>query len=89
MVTACSCSTSPNCCGARGGPGSRPRDGAGCGSGGLDAYDGTPVVDIKPYPDWEQGHLMGVTDSSSGMAGKDCRTAEIHRSGERLTPRWS
>ena len=29
---------------------------------GLDAYDGTPVVDIKPYPDWEQGHLRVVTD---------------------------
>ena len=29
---------------------------------GLDAYDGTPVVDIKPYPDWEQGHLLVVTD---------------------------
>jgi tRNA-Thr(GGU) m(6)t(6)A37 methyltransferase TsaA len=29
---------------------------------GLDAYDGTPVVDIKPYPDWEQGHLRIVTD---------------------------
>jgi len=29
---------------------------------GLDAYDGTPVLDIKPYPDWEQGHLQTVTD---------------------------
>jgi tRNA-Thr(GGU) m(6)t(6)A37 methyltransferase TsaA len=29
---------------------------------GLDAYDGTPVVDIKPYPDWEQGHFIVVTD---------------------------
>jgi tRNA-Thr(GGU) m(6)t(6)A37 methyltransferase TsaA len=29
---------------------------------GLDAYDGTPVLDIKPYPDWEQGHLRVVTD---------------------------
>ena len=29
---------------------------------GLDAYDGTPVVDIKPYPDWEQGHFLVVTD---------------------------
>ena len=29
---------------------------------GLDAYDGTPVVDIKPYPDWEHGHLRVVTD---------------------------
>jgi tRNA-Thr(GGU) m(6)t(6)A37 methyltransferase TsaA len=29
---------------------------------GLDAYDGTPVLDIKPYPDWGQGHLMVVTD---------------------------
>ena len=31
---------------------------------GLDAYDGTPVVDIKPYPDWEQGHFIVVTDFS-------------------------
>ncbi len=29
---------------------------------GLDAYDGTPVLDIKPYPDWEQGQLRVVTD---------------------------
>jgi tRNA-Thr(GGU) m(6)t(6)A37 methyltransferase TsaA len=29
---------------------------------GLDAYDGTPVLDIKPYPDWEQGRLIVVTD---------------------------
>jgi tRNA (Thr-GGU) A37 N-methylase len=29
---------------------------------GLDAYDGTPVVDVKPYPDWEQGRLIVVTD---------------------------
>jgi tRNA-Thr(GGU) m(6)t(6)A37 methyltransferase TsaA len=28
----------------------------------LDAYDGTPVLDIKPYPDWEQGRLIVVTD---------------------------
>jgi tRNA-Thr(GGU) m(6)t(6)A37 methyltransferase TsaA len=28
---------------------------------GLDAYDGTPVLDIKPYPDWEQ-ELLVVTD---------------------------
>jgi tRNA (Thr-GGU) A37 N-methylase len=21
---------------------------------GLDAYDGTPVLDLKPYPDWEK-----------------------------------
>jgi tRNA-Thr(GGU) m(6)t(6)A37 methyltransferase TsaA len=29
---------------------------------GLDAYDGTPVLDIKPYPDWEHGRLIVVTD---------------------------
>jgi tRNA-Thr(GGU) m(6)t(6)A37 methyltransferase TsaA len=29
---------------------------------GLDAYDGTPVLDIKPYPDWEAGRLLVVTD---------------------------
>lgn len=29
---------------------------------GLDAYDGTPVLDVKPYPDWEQGRLQVVTD---------------------------
>jgi tRNA-Thr(GGU) m(6)t(6)A37 methyltransferase TsaA len=28
---------------------------------GLDAYDGTPVLDIKPYPDWAQD-LIVVTD---------------------------
>ena len=29
---------------------------------GLDAYDGTPVLDVKPYPDWEQGRFLVVTD---------------------------
>jgi len=29
---------------------------------GLDAFDGTPVVDIKPYPDWEHGCFQVVTD---------------------------
>lgn len=29
---------------------------------GLDAYDGTPVLDIKPYPDWNQGSFQVVTD---------------------------
>lgn len=29
---------------------------------GLDAYDGTPVLDVKPYPDWEHGHFIIVTD---------------------------
>jgi len=29
---------------------------------GLDAYDGTPVLDIKPYPAWERGRLVVVTD---------------------------
>jgi len=29
---------------------------------GLDACDGTPVLDIKPYPDWERGRLLVVTD---------------------------
>jgi tRNA (Thr-GGU) A37 N-methylase len=29
---------------------------------GLDAYDGTPVLDVKPYPDWERGRLRVVTD---------------------------
>ena len=29
---------------------------------GLDALDGTPVLDIKPYPDWEQGRFITVFD---------------------------
>jgi tRNA-Thr(GGU) m(6)t(6)A37 methyltransferase TsaA len=29
---------------------------------GLDAYDGTPLLDIKPYPDWESGRTQVVTD---------------------------
>ena len=29
---------------------------------GLDAYDGTPVLDVKPYPDWDQGRFIVVTD---------------------------
>jgi tRNA-Thr(GGU) m(6)t(6)A37 methyltransferase TsaA len=29
---------------------------------GLDAYESTSVLDIKPYPDWEQGRLQVVTD---------------------------
>ena len=27
---------------------------------GLDALNDTPVLDIKPYPDWERGHLIVV-----------------------------
>jgi tRNA-Thr(GGU) m(6)t(6)A37 methyltransferase TsaA len=29
---------------------------------GLDAYDNTPVLDIKPYPDWEHGVCFIVDD---------------------------
>ena len=29
---------------------------------GIDALDGTPVIDIKPYPDWEHGQLIVVTN---------------------------
>ena len=32
---------------------------------GLDAYEGTPVIDIKPYPDWEQDRFQIVTDFRS------------------------
>jgi tRNA-Thr(GGU) m(6)t(6)A37 methyltransferase TsaA len=29
---------------------------------GLDALDGTPVLDIKPYPYWVKGHWIVVTE---------------------------
>jgi len=29
---------------------------------GLDANNGTPVVDIKPYPDWERGKWIIVKE---------------------------
>jgi len=29
---------------------------------GLDAYDKTPVLDIKPYPNWEQGKCVVVNN---------------------------
>lgn len=29
---------------------------------GLDALDNTPVLDIKPYPDWEQGVCIMIND---------------------------
>jgi len=29
---------------------------------GLDAYDDTPVLDIKPYPDWEHGTCIVIDD---------------------------
>jgi len=29
---------------------------------GLDALDNTPVLDIKPYPDWEKGQCIVITD---------------------------
>jgi len=29
---------------------------------GLDTFDGTPVLDIKPYPDWEHGICVVVED---------------------------
>ncbi|MFX0004799.1 MAG: tRNA (N6-threonylcarbamoyladenosine(37)-N6)-methyltransferase TrmO [Candidatus Hodarchaeota archaeon] len=31
---------------------------------GLDAHDKTPVLDIKPYPDWEGGRCIIVDDYS-------------------------
>ena len=46
---------------------------------GLDAYDGTPVLDLKPYPDWSQGQFIVVTDFdvpkwlSEMMAGHEGR----------------
>ena len=29
---------------------------------GLDAIDGTPVIDVKPYPDWNQGECQVIVD---------------------------
>jgi len=29
---------------------------------GLDALNDTPVLDIKPYPDWESGKLLVIND---------------------------
>ncbi|MFX1416262.1 MAG: TrmO family methyltransferase, partial [Promethearchaeota archaeon] len=29
---------------------------------GLDALDDTPVLDVKPYPDWADGHFKIVQD---------------------------
>ncbi|NHJ20229.1 MAG: tRNA (N6-threonylcarbamoyladenosine(37)-N6)-methyltransferase TrmO [Candidatus Lokiarchaeota archaeon] len=29
---------------------------------GLDAFDDTPVLDIKPYPDWEHGNCIIVDE---------------------------
>ncbi|MFX1253492.1 MAG: hypothetical protein ACFFCZ_17920 [Promethearchaeota archaeon] len=29
---------------------------------GLDAYEGTPILDLKPYPNWERGNFIVVTD---------------------------
>jgi len=29
---------------------------------GLDALDGTPVLDIKPYPYWVKGRWIVITD---------------------------
>lgn len=29
---------------------------------GLDAFNDTPILDIKPYPDWEQGYCIVVND---------------------------
>jgi len=29
---------------------------------GLDALDNTPVLDIKPYPDWEHGVCITIND---------------------------
>jgi len=38
------------------------REGNVLGVRGLDAFDGTPVVDFKPYPDWERRQLFVVTE---------------------------
>ena len=29
---------------------------------GLDAFHGTPILDIKPYPNWERERLIVITD---------------------------
>lgn len=29
---------------------------------GLDAQDGTPVLDLKPYPDWDRGQWITVKE---------------------------
>jgi tRNA-Thr(GGU) m(6)t(6)A37 methyltransferase TsaA len=44
---------------------------------GLDAYDGTPVLDIKPYPDWEGGRFVVVTD----FRGPEWVTGTVKRDG--------
>ena len=47
---------------------------------GLDAYEGTPVVDIKPYPDWERGCFQVVTDFRA--PGWLARMMEQHSEGD-------
>ncbi len=32
---------------------------------GLDAQDGTPVLDLKPYPDWDRGQWITVKEFRS------------------------
>lgn len=65
---------------------------------GLDAYEGTPVLDIKPYPDWEQGRLQVVTDfkipgwlekimEQVGQAASQPMRPSSTRSGRRARPR--
>ena len=69
---------------------------------GLDAHEGTPVLDIKPYPDWEQGRLQVVTDfrvpgwlekimEQAGQAAsqpmRPSSTRSSRRARPRLTPR--
>lgn len=29
---------------------------------GFDAVDGTPILDVKPYPDWANGRLQVISD---------------------------
>ena len=46
---------------------------------GLDAFDGTPVLDIKPYPDWEQGQLIVVKDFRIPKWLEKLLNTKIHR----------
>ena len=41
---------------------------------GLDALEGTPVLDIKPYPYWVKGHWIVITDyRAPAYFGKRCK----------------
>ena len=50
----------------------------------LDAYDGTPVLDLKPHPDWKRGRFIVVTDFKAPEWARATIERHGHEAGVQL-----